>query len=97
MPTIPANQLVKQIHNSKKCVLRILNKDQPYEWLFGNSSDERLTQLALSQVQSRDMEYCTISKEYGITCEAEPQEYSELTWLDMSYLDTTETPLYPAS
>ena len=95
--TTPANALMKQIHNSKERMPSILNEDQAYEWLMGNPSDERLTQLALSQVPSKDMEYCTISKDYLSSREATPLEYPELTPIDMSYLDTSEQLLYPAA
>ncbi|MBS1532764.1 MAG: SOS response-associated peptidase family protein [Bacteroidetes bacterium] len=95
--TTPANKLMKQIHNSKERMPTILNDDLAYEWLMGNPSNERLTQLALTQVPSRDMEYCTISKEYLTTREAVKQDYPELAPIDMSYLDTTELLLHPAA
>lgn len=95
--TTPANSLMKQIHNSKERMPSVLNEDQAYEWLMGDPSDERLTQLALAQVPSKDMEYCTISKEYLTSREAVQQEYPELSPIDMSYMDTTETLAYSAA
>ncbi len=95
--TTPANSVMKQIHNSKERMPSILNDDQAYEWLLGDPSQERLTKLALAQVPSKDMEFCTISKDYLSTREATPLEYAELKPIDMSYLDTTESLLYPAA
>jgi putative SOS response-associated peptidase YedK len=95
--TTPANSLMKQIHNSKERMPTILNDNLAYEWLMTNPSEDRLKQLALTQVASKDMEFCTISKEYLSTREANPLEYSDLKPIDMSYLDTTEALLYPAA
>lgn len=95
--TTPANAVMKQIHNSKERMPTILNDELAYEWLMGDPSNERLAQLALTQVPSKDMEFCTISKEYLTLREANPQEYPELKGIDMSYMDISEELLYPAA
>jgi putative SOS response-associated peptidase YedK len=95
--TTSANSLMKQIHNSKERMPTILNDDQAYEWLMGEPNTERLTQLALAQKPSKDMEYCTIAKDYLRTREATPLEYPELAPIDMSYLDTAEQLIYSAA
>jgi putative SOS response-associated peptidase YedK len=95
--TTPANALMKQIHNSKERMPSILNEELASEWLLGNPDDERLKQLALTQVSSREMEFCTISKDYLTTREANVMEYPELKPIDMSYMDITETLLHPAA
>lgn len=92
--TTPANTLMKQIHNSKERMPTILGEDLAYEWLMGNPSEDRLKELALNQVPSREMEFCTISKEYLSTREAVEQEYPGLAPIDMSYLDIEETLQY---
>jgi putative SOS response-associated peptidase YedK len=85
-----ANDLMKQIHNSKKRMPAILNDAQAWEWLMGNPTDERLQDLALTQVPSKAMEFCTIEKDYMRTQEATPREYAGLAPIDLTFLDTEE-------
>ncbi len=85
-----ANALMKQIHNSKKRMPAILNDAQAWEWLMTNPTNDRLQQLALTQVPSTVMEFCTIEKDYMKTQEATPREYEDLPPIDLSFLDTEE-------
>jgi putative SOS response-associated peptidase YedK len=96
--TTKANALFKQIHNkdNKWRIPAVLNDDQAWEWLMSNPSPERLQEIARTQVPSKDMEYCTITKEY-LQRIANPAEYPNLSAIDMSYMDTEEQLLYPAA
>ncbi|QEM12385.1 SOS response-associated peptidase [Mucilaginibacter rubeus] len=97
--TTKANALMRQIHNkdNKWRMPAILNDDQAYEWLLGGPSVERMQELARIQVSSKDMEYCTITKEYLSDRVANPTQYDALPPIDMAYMDTAEELLYPAA
>lgn len=97
--TTKANALFKQIHNkdNKWRMPAVLSDDTAYEWLLQNPSPERMQQIARTQVPSKDMEYCTITKEYLADRVANVTEYSTLPPIDMSYMDTQEELLYPAA
>jgi putative SOS response-associated peptidase YedK len=47
--TTAANKAMEQIHNTKKRMPTILNEDLAWEWLFGNLSEERITEIAITQ------------------------------------------------
>lgn len=95
--TTKANALFKQIHNkdNKWRMPSVLNDDQAWEWMMTNPSPERLQEIARTQVPSKDMDYCTITKEY-LQRIANPAEYPNLAGIDMSYMDAEEL-LYPAA
>jgi hypothetical protein len=61
-----------------------------------NPSPERLQQIARTQVPSREMDYCTITKEY-LQQIANRTEYPNLAGIDMSYMDVEEELWYPAA
>lgn len=85
-----ANSLMAQIHNTKLRMPTILTEDLAYEWLLGKPSEERLSEIARTQIPSRMLEFCTIDPDYRTAKEATPREFPELTGLDMTYLDTAE-------
>lgn len=62
--TTVANSVMKQIHNSKLRMPTILTEDLAWEWLFGNLSEERITEIGKFQIPSKAMEACTIIKEF---------------------------------
>lgn len=96
--TTKANALFRQIHNkdNKWRMPAVLSDDVAYEWLLGSPSVERMQQIARTQVPSKDMEYCTITKEY-LQREANPTTYDALPAIDMSYMDMGEELMYPAA
>jgi hypothetical protein len=57
---------MRQIHNkdNKWWMPAVVSDDVAYEWLLGNPSVERMQEIARTQVPSKDMEFCTITKEY---------------------------------
>jgi hypothetical protein len=63
-----------------------------------NPSEERLTQIAWTQIASKQLEFCTIDKDYRLTGEATQKEYPNLAAIDMSYFDTEELKFsYPSA
>jgi putative SOS response-associated peptidase YedK len=96
--TTDANMVMKQIHNSKERMPVVFNNDDlAYEWLFGDLTKERAQQMVLMQIPSNELEYCTIAKDYLVTREATPHDYTDLAPLDMSYLDISEPLVHPAA
>lgn len=81
-----ANDVMKQIHNTKLRMPTILTEDLAWEWLMEKPSAERLTQIARTQIPSRLLEYCTIDPDYRKALEATPRDYAELPPLNTSYL-----------
>lgn len=85
-----ANSLMRQIHNSKLRMPTVLTEDLAYEWLLGRPDEERLTEIARTQITSRMLDYCTIDPSYRTAGEPIPRDFPELAALDMTYLDTAE-------
>jgi putative SOS response-associated peptidase YedK len=83
-----ANELMKQIHNSKLRMPAILTDDLAWEWLMENPTNDRLTEIAMTQIPSKLLESCTIDREYRTSREAVPTEYAELPAIDMTFVDT---------
>jgi putative SOS response-associated peptidase YedK len=83
-----SNYVMSQIHNSKKRMPSILTDDLAWEWLMEKPSEERLSQIARTQIPSRLLEFCTIDRNYRTTLEATPLNYPELTPINTSFIDT---------
>lgn len=62
--TTAANSIMAQIHNSKKRMPTVLTEDLAYEWMFGDLSEKRITEIATYQIPSEEMEAWTISKKF---------------------------------
>lgn len=62
--TTAANSLMEQIHNSKKRMPTILTEELAWEWLFGDLSEERITEIAKFQIPAEEMEAYTIAKNF---------------------------------
>ena len=62
--TTEANTMMEQIHNSKMRMPTILNEELAYEWLFGNLSEERISEIARSKFPATEMEAHTIEKDF---------------------------------
>jgi putative SOS response-associated peptidase YedK len=62
--TTKANKLMEQIHNSKKRMPVILNEDLAYEWLLGNLTEERITEIGTTQAPWQEMEAYTIARDF---------------------------------
>jgi putative SOS response-associated peptidase YedK len=81
-----ANDLMKQIHNTKLRMPTILTEDLAWEWLMEKPGEERLQLIARTQIPSRLLEYCTIDPDYRKALEATPRDFDELPALNTSYL-----------
>jgi putative SOS response-associated peptidase YedK len=62
--TTAANEIMAEIHNTKKRQPTILNEDLAYEWIMGNLSDERISEIAKYQLPSEMMNVHTIAKDF---------------------------------
>jgi putative SOS response-associated peptidase YedK len=85
-----SNQVMSQIHNSKKRMPSILTDELAWEWLMEKPSEERLSQIARTQIPSRLLDFCTVDRNYRTALEATPLEYPELPPIDTSFLNTEE-------
>jgi putative SOS response-associated peptidase YedK len=81
--TTAANPLMEQIHNSKKRMPTILNDDLAYDWLFGDLSEERITEIARTQFPADQMEAYTIAKNFR----EEPDPTRPFTYEDLPALE----------
>jgi putative SOS response-associated peptidase YedK len=62
--TTQANALMKLIHNTKMRQPTILPNDLAEEWLFGDLSPERITEIATYQLPPEEMDYYTVQKKF---------------------------------
>lgn len=93
-----ANEVMKLIHNSKQRMPSILTDDLAWKWMMIKPVDGKLTpamearlsEIALTQIHSRLIEVCTIDKDYRLSKEGTPIEYSELPPLDMTFVGLEE-------
>lgn len=78
--TTKANNLMAQIHNSKKRMPTILSMELALEWLDPNLSEQRILEIATYQYPPDKMEAYTIPKKFQ--SEGDPKEkivYPDLT------------------
>jgi putative SOS response-associated peptidase YedK len=85
-----SNSVMSQIHNSKKRMPSILTEELAWEWLMEKPNEERLSQIARTQIPSKLLDFCTIDRNYRTALEATSLEYPELTAIDTSFVDTEE-------
>lgn len=82
--TTAANQLMEQVHNTKKRMPTILNEDLAYDWMFGNLDEKRIAEIAKTQYPAEEMEACTIAKNFRDSLDpTKPFEYAELPPLQL--------------
>jgi len=82
-----ANELMKQVHNSKLRMPCILTDELAWEWLMGDLSDDRITEIAMTQIPSGLMERCTIGPEYRLEGVINKKEYPELPEIKQEFID----------
>lgn len=84
--TTAANELMEQVHNSKKRMPTILNDDLAYEWLFGDLSEERITEIAKTQYPANKMQACTIAKDFREALEPSKEyAYEDVPALELAF------------
>ena len=82
--TTAANPLMEQVHNTKKRMPTILNEDLAWEWLFGDLSEERTTEIGQTQFPAEQMQLCTIAKDFREALEpTSPFSYEDVPILEM--------------
>lgn len=80
--TTKANELMEEIHNTKKRMPTILTEELAYEWVLGNLSEERIQQIASFQFPSAKMFAFTIRKDFRSAPDPiEPFDYEYLPQL----------------
>jgi putative SOS response-associated peptidase YedK len=82
-----ANGTMKQVHNSKLRMPAILPDPLAWEWLTGDLTDDRITEIAMTQIPSKMLDICTIDPNYRTSGEVTPKDYPELPAIDMTYVD----------
>jgi putative SOS response-associated peptidase YedK len=83
--TTAANHLMEQIHNSKKRMPVILTETLAAEWISERLSEERITEIATSQIPANMMHAHSIRKDFREALDpAEAFRYEELPELTLS-------------
>ena len=62
--TTEANELLAQVHNTKKRQPTILPENEASAWLFGNNSEQDILRLAAYQLPANQMHAVTIAKDF---------------------------------
>jgi putative SOS response-associated peptidase YedK len=77
--TTKANGLMEQIHNKKKRMPTILDEEQASEWLKPDLSVNRIKELSSNQIESDEMSYYTLRKDFRTTLDPREEfDYREL-------------------
>nr|WP_294994493.1 SOS response-associated peptidase family protein [uncultured Sediminibacterium sp.] len=75
----PEGHIMAKIHNSKMRMPTILNENLAWEWLFGDLSEERITEIGGTQFSSEQMEAWTVAKDFKTVLNpSEKVEWEEL-------------------
>jgi len=83
--TTKANELMEQVHNTKKRMPTILPEDLAWEWIMEDISEERIKQIASYQLPSEEMFAHTIAKDFKSAPDPTTEfEYEELPPLDVA-------------
>lgn len=79
----PEGHIMAKVHNSKMRMPTILNEDLAWEWMFGELSEERITEIGRTQFPSEQMTACTIAKDFKEQLEpAKPFVYEDLPMIE---------------
>jgi putative SOS response-associated peptidase YedK len=62
--TTTANDLIAQIHNTKKRMPVIFTEQQAHQWLFGTLDETGVTKLAATQFDSEEMVVWPVAKDF---------------------------------
>jgi putative SOS response-associated peptidase YedK len=83
--TTAANELMQQVHNTKKRMPTILNEDLAWEWLFGDLTEERIRQIAQTPFPATAMQACSITKDFRESLDpTTPFMYEDLPALELN-------------
>ena len=67
--TTEANELMQQVHNTKKRMPTILSEELAWEWIMNDLPEERIKEIAAYQLPSEAMYAFPIAKEFKIMVE----------------------------
>ncbi len=82
--TTAANEVMEQIHNSKKRMLTMLTDDLAFDWMFKPMNEKEITELAQWQIPYDTLSYYTLKKDFLNSHDPlQPHYYSELPPLDV--------------
>jgi putative SOS response-associated peptidase YedK len=62
--TAKGHKMMQWIHNSKERMPTILTEEQAWEWMFGDLTEQRITELATIQYPMDLMQACPVEKEF---------------------------------
>lgn len=83
--TTAANELMAEVHNSKKRQPAILTEDLAYEWIMDDLTPERIKAIASYQLPSEFMNAHTIAKDFKLLEDPTAEyEYEDLPTLDIA-------------
>jgi len=83
--TAPGNELMAELHNTKKRMPAILTPDLAWEWMMDDLTDERIQEIALTQYDYKKMQACSVAKDFKESLSpAEPFKYEELPALQFN-------------
>jgi putative SOS response-associated peptidase YedK len=85
--TARANKLMYHIHNTRKRMPAILNDELAWKWMMEDLSDDEIMEIAGTQHNWEEMDYCSVSHDFK--AKLEPEEAftyseSELPAFDLS-------------
>lgn len=84
MVTTKANEVMAQIHNSKKRMPTMLTDDLAYDWLFKPMNEEEISALAQWQIPYTQLNYYTLKKDFLSSVDpVQPRYYPDLVSLDV--------------
>jgi putative SOS response-associated peptidase YedK len=83
--TTQANELMQEVHNSKKRMPTILPENQAYRWIMEDLTEPQIKELASYQLSSAQMYAYTIPKAFkALEDPTTPFEYEEVPVLDIA-------------
>jgi putative SOS response-associated peptidase YedK len=82
--TTAANELMAEVHNSKKRMPTILPEDLAWRWLMEDLTEQEIKEISSYQLASEQMHAYTIAKDFKTALNPlAPYEYEELPELDI--------------
>jgi len=83
--TAVANTGMRQIHNLKGRMPAILNDDLAWRWMMEDLSEDEIMEIAATQHDWSEMDYCTVGKDFKIKLEPEEKfSYAGMPELNLS-------------
>lgn len=82
--TTAANEVMEQIHNSKRRMPTMLMDDLAFDWMFKPMNEKEITELARWQMPYEELSYYTLKKDFLNSVDPlQPHYYPDLQPLDV--------------